>query len=105
MDAAIVRASAAGSCAFLGQILTALPSAALTPEPVWPGLRMTPVVPRNVRVQQHPLRTGEFLDAAPPPRNVPAELVEWVWDCREVLRAKWDEKYPENVVFSKQEDR
>ena len=51
------------------------------------------------------LRTGEFLDAVPPPRNVPAELVEWVWDCREVLRAKWDEKYPENVVFSKLEDR
>jgi hypothetical protein len=51
------------------------------------------------------LRTGEFLDATPPPRNVPAELVEWVWDCRDVLRAKWDEKYPENVVFSQKEDR
>ena len=51
------------------------------------------------------LRTCEFLDTAPPPRNVPAELVEWVWDCREVLRARWDEKYPENVVFSKKEDR
>ena len=50
------------------------------------------------------LRTGEFLDAAPPPRDVPAELVEWVWDCRDVLRAKWDEKYPENVVFSQKED-
>jgi hypothetical protein len=49
------------------------------------------------------LRTGEFLDAAPPPRNVPAELVGWVWCHRELLRARWDEKYPENVVFS-QED-
>ena len=50
------------------------------------------------------LRTGEFLDAVPRPRDVPAELVEWVWGQRELLRANWDEKYPENVVFSK-EDR
>jgi hypothetical protein len=50
------------------------------------------------------LRTGEFLDAAPRPRDVPAELVEWVWGQRDLLRANWDEKYPENVVFSK-EDR
>src|SRR5215218_7353234 len=49
------------------------------------------------------LRTGEFLDIAPPPRNVPAELVEWVWSRRELLRVKWDEKYPENVVFSKED--
>lgn len=51
------------------------------------------------------LRTGEFLDSAPPPRNVPAELVEWVWASRELLREQWDEKYPENVVFSKEEER
>jgi hypothetical protein len=49
------------------------------------------------------LRTGEFLDARPHPREVPAELVEWVWECRELLRARWDEKYPENVVFCKEE--
>ncbi|HKP75068.1 MAG TPA: hypothetical protein VJT67_05960 [Longimicrobiaceae bacterium] len=51
------------------------------------------------------LRTGEFLDAAPPPREEPRELVEWIWSQREQLRAEWDEKYPENVVFSKEEQR
>ncbi|HVG43925.1 MAG TPA: hypothetical protein VM890_04320 [Longimicrobium sp.] len=50
------------------------------------------------------LRTGEFLDAVPPPRNVPAGMVEWIWCQRELLRARWDEKYPENVVFSQKED-
>ena len=49
------------------------------------------------------LRTGEFLDASPAPRNVPVELAEWVWANREQLRAQWDEKYPENVVFSQEE--
>jgi len=49
------------------------------------------------------LRTGEFLDSTPPPRNVPVELVEWIWSQRELLRARWDEKYPENVVFSKED--
>jgi hypothetical protein len=50
------------------------------------------------------LRTGEFLDATPPPRDVPAELVAWIWSQRETLCTKWDEKYPKNVVFS-QENR
>lgn len=49
------------------------------------------------------LRTGELLDTAPPPRCVPAELVEWVWSQRELLRERWDDKYPENVVFSQEE--
>jgi hypothetical protein len=39
----------------------------------------------------------------PAPRNVPAVMVEWVWSQRELLRARWDEKYPENVVFSKED--
>jgi hypothetical protein len=51
------------------------------------------------------LRTGEFLDIAPASRTVPVEVVEWVWGQHELLRARWDEKYPENVVFSKEEDR
>jgi len=39
----------------------------------------------------------------PPPRQVPAALVAWIWSERELLRSTWNEKYPENVVFSKEE--
>lgn len=46
------------------------------------------------------LRTGNFLDASPPPRDVPAGLVGCVWAQRDLLREMWDQKYPENVVFS-----
>jgi hypothetical protein len=30
-------------------------------------------------------------------------MVEWLWSQRELLRARWDEKYPENVVYSKED--
>lgn len=50
------------------------------------------------------LRTGEFLDRTPPPRDVPAGLAEWIWKRRRTLRNRWNEMYPENPVFS-QEDR
>lgn len=46
------------------------------------------------------LRTGEFLDRVPDPREVPGELVSHVWASRKKLRARWDERYPENPVCS-----
>lgn len=58
----------------------------------------------KLRTWRLSLRTGEFLDSDPPPRNVPRELAEWVWKSRALLREQWDEKYPENVVFSTKEE-
>jgi hypothetical protein len=49
------------------------------------------------------VRTGEFLDRTPPPRDVPSSLMEWIWKRRRTLRSRWNEMYPENPVFS-QED-
>jgi hypothetical protein len=50
------------------------------------------------------LRTGEFLDREPPGREVPDDLVELVWHERRQLRTKWDEMYPENPVFSQEDE-
>lgn len=49
------------------------------------------------------LRTGEFLDRSPPPRDVPGELVGWIRSENETLRTNWDAMYPENPVFSEGE--
>jgi hypothetical protein len=48
------------------------------------------------------LRTGVFLDREPPTREVPGELIELVWRKRKQLRTRWDEMYPENPVFSQE---
>ena len=50
------------------------------------------------------LRTGEFLDREPPGREVPDDLVELVWHERRQLRTKRDEMYPENPVFSQEDE-
>jgi hypothetical protein len=50
------------------------------------------------------LRTGDFLDSDPDPREVPHDLAEHAWGKRQALRRAWNEMYPENPVFSK-EDR
>ena len=49
------------------------------------------------------LRTPEFLDSEPDPREVPAPLTVLVWRERERLRAEWNRMYPENPVFSTRE--
>ncbi|HEX8692177.1 MAG TPA: hypothetical protein VF746_07150 [Longimicrobium sp.] len=46
------------------------------------------------------LRSGEFLDRAPDPREVPEDLATHVWASRKKLRMRWNEMYPENPVFS-----
>lgn len=50
------------------------------------------------------LRTGEFLDREPDPSGVPDELVERVWIKRAVLRHTWNLMYPENPVFSQEDN-
>lgn len=46
------------------------------------------------------LRTGELLDSAPDPREVPPEVLDEVWRGRRRLRLEWDQRCPENPVFS-----
>lgn len=50
------------------------------------------------------LRSGEFLDSEPDPREVPRELADYAWGKRQALRHSWNAMYPENPVFS-QENR
>ena len=59
---------------------------------------------QKTRAWRLALRTGEFLDRMPPVREVPDELTELVWEKREQLRTKWNEMYPENQVFSQEDE-
>jgi 2'-5' RNA ligase len=51
------------------------------------------------------LRSGAFLDARPDPAEVPDELVEHVWGRRHALRRSWNAMYPENPVYSRDNDQ
>jgi hypothetical protein len=51
------------------------------------------------------LRVCAFLDDRPDPSEVPRELVEHVWRKRQALRRSWNAMYPENPVYSKDNDR
>jgi hypothetical protein len=51
------------------------------------------------------LRSCAFLDDRPDPAEVPRELVEHVWRKRQALRRSWNAMYPENPVYSKDNDR
>ena len=51
------------------------------------------------------LRTGAFMDALPDPAQVPRELAGFVWSRRERLCRAWDGMYPENPVFTQEDDR
>jgi 2'-5' RNA ligase len=51
------------------------------------------------------LRSGTFLDWHPDPAEVPAELVRHAWSKRQALRRNWDAMYPENPVFSQDDER
>jgi hypothetical protein len=48
------------------------------------------------------LRDGAFLDAEPDPRQVPSALVREVRARFPLLRAAWDERYPDNPVNSEE---
>jgi hypothetical protein len=59
---------------------------------------------RGRRAWRWDLRTGEFMDAEPDPDDVPEELLKEVRGKWELLRARWDEMYPENPVHSEEDD-
>ena len=59
---------------------------------------------RRMQTWRVSLRTGEFLDRTPDPRDVPRDLLEHVWAERHMLRAAWDLMYPENPVYSREND-
>ena len=44
------------------------------------------------------LRDGGFLDREPSPRRLPAQLVSYVLDQVDLLRAEWDRRFPDNPV-------
>ena len=44
------------------------------------------------------LRDLEFLDRAPPPRDVPDEILTAIHAGLDELREAWDERYPTNPV-------
>ena len=59
---------------------------------------------RRQTVWRWDLRARGFLDQRPDPREVPAEVVEFVLGSRAVLVAAWDEKYPHNPVGARESD-
>jgi hypothetical protein len=50
------------------------------------------------------LRSREFLDAHPDPRDVPEDVVQEILRAIDLLCEAWDEAYPENPVESEPED-
>ena len=52
----------------------------------------------KTRTWRYALRSGEFLDSEPPPREVPDELIDVIEANLDELCQKWNEMYPENPV-------
>jgi hypothetical protein len=50
------------------------------------------------------LRSGGFMDADPPPNGVPNEIVAFIQENLERLRAEWDAMYPSNPVAQEADD-
>lgn len=50
------------------------------------------------------LRTGEFLDDQPDPKEVPAELLAFIRANWKQLQQQWDAMYPENPVARERDD-
>ena len=55
---------------------------------------------RRTRAWRLDLRTGDFMDEVPDPREVPQAVVDTVRANWARLRAAWDTMYPENPVAS-----
>jgi 2'-5' RNA ligase len=51
------------------------------------------------------LRTGAFVSVIYDSEEVPAELVEFIWSRRSVLRGAWNIMYPENPVYFEENGR
>lgn len=58
---------------------------------------------RGARAWRINLRTGEFMDAQPPSKDVPKDLLRHVEDSWEQLCAEWEQMYPDNPVSSDEE--
>ena len=58
---------------------------------------------RGTRSWRLDLRTGEFMDEEPDPREVPRKLLQVVKEHWDDLRTAWDEMYPENPVSTEAE--
>jgi hypothetical protein len=50
------------------------------------------------------LRSGGFMDADPPPNDVPTEIVVFIERSLVTLRPAWDAMYPTNPVESLESD-
>jgi len=50
------------------------------------------------------LRSGRFMDAEPPPGDVPKELVAFIEANMVRLCAEWDAMYPSNPVGERGDD-
>jgi len=50
------------------------------------------------------LRTGRFMDAEPPPEDVPEALVKFIMANWRALQEQWDAMYPKNPTGSGVED-
>jgi hypothetical protein len=50
------------------------------------------------------LRTHEFKDSEPDPSEVPKSILKIVEENWSLLRAAWDEMYPENPVVSPEDE-
>ena len=58
---------------------------------------------RGTRGWRVDLRSGEYLDEEPDPRDVPAEVRRALDDHWDELRRMWDSMYPENPVSGETE--
>ncbi len=58
----------------------------------------------KTRAWRFDLRSGTFLDREPDPKDIPEEVVGAVRSNLEVLRQEWDRMFPENLVFSTEDD-
>ncbi len=59
---------------------------------------------RGTQTWRFSLRSGEFLDDDPDPREVPENLLSEIYQDLERLRFEWDQMYPENPVQAKEDD-
>ena len=52
----------------------------------------------RTRAWRYGLRERAFLDREPPPREVPAEVIEAIRSQIDQIAAVWDQMYPKNPV-------
>ncbi len=55
----------------------------------------------KTRAWRFGLRTQQFLDTEPDPKEIPEEVIEATRDGLHLLQQAWDRMYPENPVLSK----